>query len=465
MTSIGIPNNRIDRAVLLNFAILTLCGILAFAVENFAVLILSVISLLVINFFFSYLAPKDCIAPSRNIALVVYFIGVLYLMFFMLYYPTLYGIPYIKGGSDDLGTFEGGSQMLASMGHFTTVADVRAYVRTSHPGYNVLLANLIRVAEGIDSYHTTLPRLINILCTAVISGFTYILGIHIGLSKKIARLAAILFGIYPSVLFFSAVVVRSLIIAFLVALAVLGYLLTQSRNVRRILLGFILLFISLGTLYYFRSWQVPAMAAIILISYIFTKTNVNVFYRIFICICILVAAFTISRNIIEYSYSAVGGVIMGDKMLLNIPRPTHAERQDADLSRYVFNQPFPINLPIQVAYGLISPVPVFSTDLTRLHASFFSLLFTLCLPALFIGSKIAWKRSEIRWVSIVFWTIFIGVAISSCKGRQFLQVYPYGFLLIALGWQYAPKRVFYLTRFWGFAVAFLGVLYYFLKFL
>ncbi|MQY79720.1 MAG: hypothetical protein GH151_11085 [Bacteroidetes bacterium] len=380
----------------------------------------------------------------------------------MLYYPTLYGVPYIAGGSDDL-FFEKGSKMLASMGHFVTTEDIRAPIGTSHKGYHVFLTNLIVLAEKIDSYHTVLPRLINILCAAMISGFTYILGIHVGLNRKIASFAAILFGIHPSVLFFSSVVLRSLIIAFLASLVVLGYILAQSGKVNKVCLGLFLLFISALVLFYFRSWQVPAMGVLILLSYILTKSKVKGFYKVCIVTIAVVLLLLAVRSPIENSFRIIGGSILRDKHMLGIPQLTHAERQNAGLARYIFNQPFPLNLPLQVAYALVSPIPQFSRNLTTLHSSFFSLLFTLCLPALFIGSQIAWKVRKIRWLDIVFWGLFIGIAMSSFKGRQFIQTLPYCFILMGLGWQYAPKKVLSWIRIWGIIVLFLGVIYYSLK--
>ncbi len=153
------------------------------------------------------LPPDD-----RNVLMEIFAWGFLIRIIFAIalyyYLISFTGEPYLGGGDDSLYELIG-EQYLARL----KILDLPIN-RLRHPGYPLFLAILRQFANLIGGYHGLLSRIANAAFGGLICSFIYILCLNI-FSKNIAKLSALLTILFPSFIFYSAVQLRDVIIAFL----------------------------------------------------------------------------------------------------------------------------------------------------------------------------------------------------------------------------------------------------------
>lgn len=373
-------------------------------------------------------------ATPKRIFMLIYGTSTIIAILLYIIYINRYGTPYYIGGSDDL-AYEQWGQATATHLAIFEYSSIRGQVVArwhNSVGYVYLVSLLYRLGDILGGFHTMIPRLFNGMCLALLSSLVYLMSQRLELPNKLSVSTALFVGLLPIMVYNAVHTFRDTFIALL--LFVIIYLWTpnqtgQSTTPHIIRWGITLLLVLV--LSQVRYYQAVAILLIVIatdiLSFARQRTDsLKEAYVIFILLLMGLFLFFQNQTIIE----TVGA--------LEASQDGYAEyRADISegLSTYVFSVSGSVGYALRIGYGLISPLPVLSTQIDRLWLSIGTLTHYLFLPFIGIGIiQVLPKRS--RWpILMAFIVLFGGVVFFTFTSRHITQYLPYAVILSAIGFE------------------------------
>lgn len=421
-----------------------LCILLSF-LSTFAVsfLSLSQVSLSPLFFYMIFmaigLAVIKCICAAQKRAdlyrlfLIIYTINVIVVLFFYYSFQGQTGYPYLPGESDDTlfdycGKYAAESLKVTgavSIPAMPSAEGLSEFRFEKYSGYITVLAYLYCIADLLGDMHTMIPRLFNSLLIGLLSVTSVILAMRSGLHRRPALYAGFAIGLYPSISFWGAVIVRDVLDVFLL-LAAVAALHGAHYSSRKRILSFIVFSMAVSGLIAIR-YELGLIALLLSGFYVLAATAVK------------------PGLVFKLIPAAVLGTLLvflhpflKEKLALII---TIADVQSEyrlglsdGLSQTIFSLPlFPNGVILRPLYALVSPFPSLSLDPRYLYEGIGTVLVMILLPFVGVGffRSLSARRSMI--VGVFFVGTLLAISWISFQPRHMLAYMPFLFILSAYG--------------------------------
>lgn len=365
--------------------------------------------------------------------LITKIIGILFVL--ILYYGNLdtYGLPYFRGGSDDL-NIELMAHNFISL-HFDWPWESTFYSNLN--GMYWLVSLFIKLGNQLDGYNTVSFRLFNINLHIMCGELLYFIYYSYSKNMVSSRKLLYFYMLFPNSLYISSFVFRDTLAVFLLLLAYfISENLFRKDNLslfifakRKLLLVFVLSFIIIFS-YYLRIELFIFILFVMAISAIYTRSSLKFNIATILKFAILLLIFFAilwQAGLLEYVIQKLERY--QDYRTSQLTTVSNAFYQT------IFRLPlFPFGFILRAVFGLLSPLP---TNIIRLNSIFnngvdFVLYFValgtciqiVFLPVLFSGLK------KFNKVVIIFIAIFCSIILTTFTFRHFLMLYPFMFMII-----------------------------------
>lgn len=366
-----------------------------------------------------------------------------------LYYWLLYsrGEPFLGGGDDAL--YEAWSEQF-----FARWQQADFYLPPRHPGYPFILVLIRYAAQYVGGYHTMLPPLINACVGGLLAAFTFRLAYNI-YGHATAVIAGLIVAVFPSLIYYSSVQLRDIIIAFLFVLA--AFHVSQFVNCGRIS-SIASAILAAAILLYFRviyGYLVfGALGLSLLACLVFQHGRSTRNHRLkivtFAAGTFILAAYLQKENSASLEFITGNDAILqpfeqegfiADKI---DARRSHgiAAADEMSLGR-IFQQhlPFGIGLAILPMIALIMPYPpwaaLYSPSPLMLILLINNLAWTVVMPLCIIGMLVVIRKRFPENLVILLPMIFLYIALTgNFTDRYKLPALPFVLIFGAIGWSW-----------------------------
>lgn len=353
-------------------------------------------------------------------------------------YIADYGEPFWVPGADDQ-VYEQVAIRAYNAG-YVTVFDMfgssEQYIRQHNAkGWVMYVVYLMRIGDGLDGYHSMVPRVINIFSLNIIGLIvTKCFSERHEVSEKWLVVMLLCAGLFPNALIISSHVYRDTVNALLVASC---YFLVLSLRGRKHKIAKVFLIVSLTYMaYWLRAMNVFFIAGLVVVALLpgaIKQLKSNLTILVIAAIALLLGASLFAFN--------------SELFLGYITR--YGERITSGESRFVsliYGLPLlPLGLPLRIAAYLCSPFyyRVFfdpaswlsSTEsVTHLVVSMGTVILVAQYAYGFRGLKADYRTG------LALLVVLVGICISTSGYRHVMMVYPMLLLLIAEG-KYAIHRM------------------------
>ncbi len=369
----------------------------------------------------------------------VYFASVIVVIIVYYILQFQYDMPYLGiGGSDDL-TYEMRAQKAAQLVGISNYWHFRDVLSAKYAGYYYLVAVLQTLGNALGGYHTLLPRLLNSFCLSVIAVLVYEMSKMCYLSRKVSLGGAYLIGVFPLLAFFAATVLRDITVVLLILLVV--YLTIKLVHARKLLELVSIVAVGIGVLAVMWSFRrLSVLACIFAVVTILIgrlgwhhKTSSGFALILFALLAVFVLVGLLSLNL--WMPELVQSIEKIDYY------PDRFELTDSSLSQYIWTAPKPLSYVLRAAYGLVTPLPVFTTNPLSLYRKLGTMVWILLMPFAFLRVRTVIVDPD-RRILFIFWMVFfVGTTQTVFSTRQFVQFYPFALLLAVDGFEYYRRYV------------------------
>lgn len=357
-------------------------------------------------------------ARALSLFLVVFSVNVLMILAFAHVLTDMTGGPFLVAPEGVIPDDE------RFYGYGTSIA--HAWLRAEKPefplgvkflGYPYILAACNYFSAYFGDMSSVSPRLLNAMVGALLPITIYRIADLVYENKRIARTAALLTAVFPVFTFYSALLLRDMIVAYLVAVAILLFLKSVSSNTlfeKSVHFGMLGIF--LVGLFFVRD-----LSAVVPLAgfafYVFARQSIWL-------------------KLASILVAAVGVVQVAAMIDLDAPKIqmylTYTERamevfariesQDSLGMRYIIGAPFPFNIILRIPYTALMPMPpLVGMDLLSIvrgsGASIWYFLFPLWIYGMW-KSRGNPKSNVITVISLLF---LIGIAMVSIDLRHKTQ--------------------------------------------
>ena len=367
---------------------------------------------------------------ARALFLSVYAYNVILAILFFLALESRYGVPYLIGGTDDRFYDMGGRRIASSIDWLDYAVVPGVGPHSKYYGYLYTVALMHKLGDALGGSHTLIPILLNGFVGAWIPVLVYFVAISCRYSLNIAKRAAYAAGFYPLMAFHAAILLRDTIIGFLALYIVYGIFQIWSKS-QRWWTHILPLLVATVVFWEFRDSSVLAvgLACFLAIAYcwVLRVQRVHVVVSVLI-ILILAAVLTRDLWIPLFGSKAVERILIaGEKYEILMEGRSATDSLGLRLTKL----PIPFNYLARVAYALIDPLPVPTSDLTRLWKSFGAMLWYGLLPFFLMGLPSQLRNSHKSFLAIVSVSLFFGMALSTLTDRHAVHYAPL-FVLFAV---------------------------------
>lgn len=396
-----------------------------------------------------------------NMFFLIFTINVVFSFLLYYYYIDVYGVPYYRGGSDDL-FYEQDAQAVINSNLICRYSDIRGYVVSqfhNSVGYVYIVAVINYLSSFIDGYHTLLPRILNGFLLALISILSAkISKEQLNLSIKTSKVVGYFIGVSPLMLFNSAHVFRDILVS--LALLITFYM---WSNLQKFRIYQVLLAIVATCLLYKITSELRSTANIILIviviiniyKFLFGLIKSKAIKLLMYCFGIFSILFIVNFFDLITLFSSYTA------------RYTDYRLEISDgLSQIVFNTPFPLGIILRMGYLAITPFPTFDGGFDKIFPSLNGLLQIGLLPIIIIGIHSIIKSRKGIHIVLTAAVIYFIVSITTFSDRHILMFYPYMAMIFGYGWEmkkHYKKKVLVLYFIVYFLMLILFSSYMFLK--
>lgn len=352
----------------------------------------------------------------------------------IIYYGYIgdYGVPYWVTGLDDMMLEEDAKQCVAKDYYsvYDMVDGTTSRERQHNTkGYVIFLSYLMRIGEGLDGYHTMVPRIINIflLNTIALLVVRLFLEKHEG-EQRIACLLFCLIALFPNFLYIASHVYRDVMSAFF--LVVVYYLFDRKWKAGRAVPFVCITALVLFCAYWVRESLLIFLVGIILVSIVFKlpkrtrgRRQIKAVSFAVAIVCVAVAAFAL--------------VQFGDTIAYYLTRYTERlSSSESGIVAAIYSLPLlPFGIPARFVAYLITP---FYYGTVFNIGEWFTSTYALCNVVISFGT--VYLVSQYYYLVKGWFTdrkavatallLVMGIALTTFGYRHVVMVYP--FLLLAI---------------------------------
>jgi hypothetical protein len=397
-------------------------------------------------------------STERRLFAVVYGLSSIAAIGIFYYYTSLYGVPYLLGGSDELHYEEMGLAFAELLGPFDYINIRGTLVAPWHNSvaYIYVVGLVDKFAMLFGEAHTLVPRLFNTAALGLTAVGVYRIAFKLGMQRPIAIACALFAGCLPLMMYVSVQTLRDVLVsALLVALVVTW---TPDRNGRLSIPGaaFVTLLVFLALIDLRRA---QAAVALLIAAVGFLSTDIGrrpVVWALTFLTGLVAAAgvFLVFSDLISTDLL----FFLGQADYYNAYR---VDETGGGLSSVVFTTPPPLGWVLRTVYALVSPIPEANLELDRVWLSLGTLVHIMFIPFMFAGLAIAVRRREARTVLGAMVLLFVGMAMFTFQGRHIVQYLPFAIVLAGMGYErHRAQRVaiFAATAAAGATLAFIYLL-------
>lgn len=307
-------------------------------------------------------------------------------------------------------------------------ADSIIYMYSYH-GYLYFLSCIYYISYFIGDFSTITPRIVNATVGALIPIVVYMLT-KIIFDRVFAKRAAILCTVFPIFTYYSVIILRDIIVAFLLIYSVYLFIKYYEANV--IIIKFfylIILALSLLFLYAFRN---PTAYVLIFSFLLFLYIMKGKFYKL-----IIITSFLgfIVLFILKFDISSIG--IQKYLMLWETLNDVfyRTESYTSLGMRYIINAPFPLNVILRLPYTIIFPFPPF-TELTfpMLIRGLGVIQWYFLIPFWMHGMWKHRKNPYSNLLILIIMIIVIGISLTTVDTRHKTQFLAFAIIHATSDW-------------------------------
>ena len=392
------------------------------------------VGLTVLVFGYILIACTQKSFDARTAASAVAFsfiVGVVVAMLMYFGYIADYGEPFWVPGADDQ-VYEQVAKRAYDAG-YTTVFDMfnssDQYIRQHNAkGWVIYIVYLMRLGDGIDGYHSMVPRIINIFALNIMGLIVArCFSRRYDISGKWLACALLCVGLFPNALIISSHVYRDTVNALLVASCYFLALDLRGRKHRvvKILLIAVLAYVS----YWLRAMSVFFIAGLVaaaLLPGTVKQLKSNLAILVITAMVVLVGSVLFALNselflgyVTRYGESIATGESRFVSLIYGLPM-------------------LPLGLPLRIAVYLCSPFyyrvvydPLSWFSSTENVAHLFVSFGTVVLVAHYVYALRGLKEDYRSGLGLL--VVLVGICISTSGHRHIMMVYPLLILLIMEG--------------------------------
>ena len=451
-------NEIVSKLAVISLCLATLAVIIYANAESSIAIFLSYLTFGLLG---SSLVWKTGVIPMR-IFVAVYTCAAIACVVLAVVFTYYYGVPYWKGGSDELHYEQFGTQFGRTFGIFDYGVIRGGIVNDWHNsvGYIYLMGLLVKFGDLTGGFHTLVPRLFNACALGLLSVVLYHVGIRLKLAQSTAVISSLGAGFLPLMMWVSAQSLRDTFQALILCTLVYLWLPDSKKNLKYSI-GFTLLlsFILIIPVWEIRKMQAFVIFLIIGSSVLLNKRSYNIIRLLFVTIPIAsIAGLFIIRHYSDLSSNVLGAI---EQTTGYTDMRTYSD-VGGGLSSFVFSSPlFPIGWILRSAYALVSPIPV---DYSTVYTSWLSLgtiFHIFFLTFLWGGIRGSIHDPGWRLIILAFLLFFAGMAMFTFTIRHMVQFLPFAVLLSAHGYEKYrgdPREIWFVTGASCGALAFLYLL-------
>ena len=390
---------------------------------------------------------------SLRIFVVVYGVAAVAAVALYLYYESIYGVPYLLGGSDELLYEQFGEEFARTMGLFD-YTDIRGNlvpIWHNSVGYIYTVGVLFKFSLLFGEVHTMVPRLFNALMLSLAAVGVYRLARKLELPRQMAIYCGLFAGCLPLMVYVSVQTLRDIMVTTLLVAVVNLWIPGRGRKLS-ILAAALLTVVCAILLVDLRRPQ--ALVALMIGGIGFLSSDFGRRPVVWIPTVIIAVVGAVGAYLVVSAFVSTELLfLVGQSEYYNAYR---VDEVGGGLSAVVFSTPPPLGWLLRTAYALASPIPEASLQLDRVWLSLGTIVHLMFVPFLFSGLGAALRKPN--WWPVVgsMVLLFIGMAMFTFQGRHILQYLPFAVLLAALGYQkleHSRPTIFLATAAAGGALA------------
>ena len=394
--------------------------------------------------------------------LVVYSVNAILMLAFATVLVDSNGLPFISAPigviPDDQRFYENG------------VAVAQAWLRGDAPnlplsvikfyGYTYFLGACNLVSSFLGDMSPISPRLINVMAGALLPVMTFRIANLVYSDRRVAYTATLLTAAFPVFSFYSALLLRDMIVAFLISLAVLLFLEGAKRG-DAINKGpkLALLVVVIGALYFMRDLS----AFVLLVAFAtYVYLDQPWWVKLLAAAGGAIALFELASYLDLDAPRAQMYLTYMDRAMDVFVR---TEAQDSLGMRYIIGAPFPLNVVLRFPYTAIVPVPpLIAVDLLSLVRGSGALIWYFLFPLWIYGMWLSRHNSEANMLTMVSLLFLLGISLVSIDVRHKTQYFAFAIIQVSYAaHSLGPKtRQVIIGTF--LVLGFLAILYGYLRF-
>jgi hypothetical protein len=327
-------------------------------------------------------------------------------------------------------------------------------------GYPYILAVSNYFSSIFGDISSVSPRLLNAMAGALLPVTVYRVADEIYSDRKISRMAAMLTALFPLFTYYSALLLRDILIAYLIALALLLFLGSTSKPENRSrLLNIGLLCLIMTAIFFIRDLSAAVLLTAIAFYFFIRLPGWAKFVSIILSV-VLVAQIVTA---IDLDAPKIQMYLTYTERAMEVF--TRIESQESLGMKYIIGAPFPLNIFLRIPYTALMPVPpIVDIDLLSLVRGSGAFIWYFFFPLWVYGMWASRKNHDANLITIVSLLFLIGIAMVSIDVRHKTQYLALAMIHVSFAVHSlkfrTPQLVFVTTLVLGV----LGVAYFFLRF-
>ncbi len=347
------------------------------------------------------------------------------------------------------------------------VSVAEAWLRGQEPdllvkfvGYPYVLGACLYVASLIGDVDPVSLRIVNAMFGALLPVTVYRIAAVATGRALLARRAALLAATFPIFAYYSALLLRDIVVAYLIAVTVLVFLeLARRERLSQRLAWTPLLVVALAAVFFMRDLSAVVLAAGFAL-YVFLKQPR---WAKAIMVVVGVTAVFQAARMIDLDARELQVYLTYTERAMEVFNRTSSE--DSLGMRYVIGAPFPLNFILRVPYTALVPIPpIVGADLPNLVRGSGALLWYFLFPFWLYGMWRGRNNPEVNLLSVISLILLLGISLVSIDLRHKTQYLAFAMIHVAIAHDALGSRARSVVVGTFFVLGLLGIAYGYLRF-
>ncbi|MCK5615319.1 glycosyltransferase family 39 protein [Candidatus Pacearchaeota archaeon] len=410
------------------------------------------------------LSPKNADEKELliNLFLIVYAINIIFVFLFVAYFYHVNGTPFLpahgNNNPDDLLFYKHGIRLADAWhnnyDHGISLGEIKFY------GYTYLLGGIFYLSNFFGDMSPVTPRIFNAMIGGLIPVVVYLLAKLI-YNKKIALRSAITSTLFPVFIYYSALILRDIVVAFLILLSTYLFLVIHKSHCK-IKILFLTLTLCAGIILIFFMRDLSAFVLLMcFVAFLFLKKKA--IFKGAVLLLFGLMTITIWHNL-DFDAQKIQQYLTYSQRYMELFQTTEAE--DSLGMKYILGAPFPINIPLTFAYTSIMPIP--PTKYFDFHSAVLgsgAFLWYFIFPFWLYGMWASRKYPEANLLTIISIIFLLGISMASIDIRHKTQFFSFALIQASYAAEFFQKKKTVIYFFTAYVIGSLSIVYLYLKFL